>query len=106
MWGNAFSLAALTKWASWTMSYTSLSGNFKIDTEALEVKPDLPSFFPQINWYINANIVLEISFGSCFYYLSILDNKDFIFWKHIFTFRKPTTHYLIFFKLCEKYKAK
>lgn len=30
MWGNAFfSLAALTKWASQTVSYPSLNGNFK-----------------------------------------------------------------------------
>lgn len=43
MWGNAFSLAALTTWASQSVSHTSL--NFKIDTEALKVAPHRPRFY-------------------------------------------------------------
>lgn len=67
-----------------TVSYTSLNGNFKRRLILKLLKWHLTApvfidlsffFFWEIKWYINANIVLEILFGYCFYYLSILDNK-------------------------------
>jgi len=75
-----FSLAALTKWASQTVSYPFLKR--RLIQQLLKwlltapVFIDCNSFFLlEINWYTNASIVLEIFFGYCFYSLSILDNK-------------------------------
>lgn len=86
MWGKAFFLAALTKWASQTVSYPSLNRNFKRLipklykwhlTAPVFIHPNfLFSLFffslSEMNWYINAYTVLEILFGKWFFLIIII----------------------------------